>query len=200
MPFKKIAHLSRQSRYGRLVPRNRRPRDREEKRGEIVDAARELFLDVGFDSVSITQIASAAGVTSTTIYWYFAGKDELLVAVLDGLLTTSLSRFGELADLEVADRILWVVDELRSMSTLVDTVHTRRLSSPLIDDWHTRFHALADELTRATLPPDLTPEVAQAHCRIATFVIEGLLTHALGIEETRAVARSLAAAIATTGP
>ncbi|WP_238419605.1 TetR/AcrR family transcriptional regulator [Gordonia sp. 'Campus'] len=181
------------------MPRNRRPRDREEKRAEIVDAARELFLAVGFDNVSITQIAAAAGVTSTTIYWYFSGKDELLVAVLDGVLTTSLGRFDELADTDPTDRIVWVVDELRSMSTLVDTVHTRRLSSTLIDDWHTRFHTLADELTRAMLPPGLTPDVVQAQCRIATFVIEGLLTHPLDFDETRAVARSLAATIGATG-
>ena len=68
------------------MPRNRRPQDREEKRAEIVVAARRLFVEEGYDAASMTRIARDAGVVSNTLYWYFQDKDSILIAVLDAVL------------------------------------------------------------------------------------------------------------------
>lgn len=169
------------------MPRNRRPRQREEKRDEIVSAARGLFLQDGYEDVSLARIANAAGVTSTTIYWYFTDKDELLVAVLDVVLAESLERWTDLADLDLADRLAWATAELKGMGRLVDTVHTRRLSSQAVDTWHENFHSMADTLTRAELPADMSSADAQANCLVVTFVVEGLLTHNHDPETTRSI-------------
>ncbi|MGK2884092.1 MAG: TetR/AcrR family transcriptional regulator [Rhodococcus sp. (in: high G+C Gram-positive bacteria)] len=169
------------------MPRNRRPRQREEKREEIVSAARILFLERGYEEVSLARIASAAGVTSTTIYWYFTDKDELLVAVLDVVLAESRQRWTDLAELDLADKLMWVTAELKGMGRLVDTVHNRRLSSRAVDTWHENFHSMADALTRAELPADMPTADAEAHCQIITFVVEGLLTH----DHDPATARSI---------
>ena len=72
------------------MPRNRRPQDREEKRGEIVAAATRLFVEEGYDSTTVARIGREAGVTSNTVYWYFKDKDEVLVAVLDALFAQFL--------------------------------------------------------------------------------------------------------------
>ena len=58
------------------MPRNKRPQAADEKRGEIVSAARELFIHAGYDATSMGRLAVAAGVSANTIYWYFADKDD----------------------------------------------------------------------------------------------------------------------------
>jgi AcrR family transcriptional regulator len=48
----------------------------------MVDAAIELFLDVGYDSTTMEDIARQAGVGSSTLYRYFDSKDAMVVAPL----------------------------------------------------------------------------------------------------------------------
>ncbi|MFE0748642.1 TetR/AcrR family transcriptional regulator [Gordonia sp. NPDC058843] len=181
------------------MPRNRRLRDRDEKRAEIVAAARQLFVERGFDAVPISRVATDAGVTANTIYWYFADKDELLVAVLEAVLADSLQRYAELAEPDLTGRVLWIVSELRSLRTLVDTVHSRRLTSEAVDNWHNGFHAVADEMTRASLPADLPTDQLDATCHIVTFVIEGILTHPADAATTRTIVETLVRSIIAGG-
>ena len=52
-------------------------------KGRIVAAAMELFWEKGYGSTSIADILGRAGVNSGSLYHYFPGKQDLLVAVLD---------------------------------------------------------------------------------------------------------------------
>lgn len=54
-----------------------------EKRKAILDAARELFISNTFDRTSMDAIAASATVSKRTIYDYFGGKENLLIAVLE---------------------------------------------------------------------------------------------------------------------
>ena len=47
------------------------------KRRQILDGARHIFLDQGFDSASMNGIAEAAGVSKGTLYVYFDSKEAL---------------------------------------------------------------------------------------------------------------------------
>ncbi len=49
---------------------------------EIIDGARRVFFDKGFDGASVDEIARAAGVSKATIYAYFDGKEDLFRAVV----------------------------------------------------------------------------------------------------------------------
>ncbi|MCZ4551349.1 TetR/AcrR family transcriptional regulator [Gordonia rubripertincta] len=155
------------------MPANRRPRARAEKRDEIVASARRLFVDNGYDDTALSKIAADAGVTANTVYWYFPDKDHVLVAVLEELLAEAMARYEPVAQRPLADKIMFAVEELSAMRNLVDTVHSRRASSPVIDHWHNTFHTMADTLTRADLPAD----DAGPASHIIAFVVEGLLTH-----------------------
>lgn len=58
--------------------KERRIREKELLRQEILDAARELFIEEGYESVSMRRIAEKIEYSPTTIYLYFQDKAELL--------------------------------------------------------------------------------------------------------------------------
>ncbi|MGF6931928.1 AcrR family transcriptional regulator [Paraburkholderia sp. UCT70] len=49
----------------------------EEKRQAIVDAAFEVFSEVGFEHASMSEIAARAGASKATLYSYFESKEEM---------------------------------------------------------------------------------------------------------------------------
>jgi AcrR family transcriptional regulator len=81
------------------------------KRRQIMDGARKVFMDLGFDGASMGEIARAAGVSKGTLYVYFADKCGLFEAIVEeetvqqgevvfnldpaGDLTTTLREFGQ---------------------------------------------------------------------------------------------------------
>lgn len=72
-------------------PHARKPRGLgHERRGEILAAARELFLTEGFETVTTRKLAERAGLSQTGLYVYFQGKEEILRALcheaFDGLV------------------------------------------------------------------------------------------------------------------
>lgn len=61
-----------------------RPRDARVEQA-ILDAALDLFLEVGFDAMSIESVAERACVAKTTIYRRWGSKEELVVATISTL-------------------------------------------------------------------------------------------------------------------
>lgn len=59
-----------------------RPRAQAKYR-QILDSARVLFLDHGFDATSMDAIAREAGVSKATLYVHFDDKDDLLLALVN---------------------------------------------------------------------------------------------------------------------
>ena len=55
----------------------RKAREKQELRQEILDAARELFVEQGYEAVSMRKIADRIEYSPTTIYLYFKDKAEL---------------------------------------------------------------------------------------------------------------------------
>ena len=66
-----------------MGPRERREREREEIRGRILDAARELFVSEGFESVTMRRIAEKIEYSPTAIYFHFKDKDALLTELCE---------------------------------------------------------------------------------------------------------------------
>ncbi len=52
------------------------------KRRDIIDGARRVFFDKGFDGASMDEVARAASVSKATIYVYFDSKEELFEALV----------------------------------------------------------------------------------------------------------------------
>jgi AcrR family transcriptional regulator len=85
--------------------------DDNSKRRQILDGARKVFMDLGFDGASMGEIARSAGVSKGTLYVYFADKYRLFEAIVEQEaneqgeiafnfdpardVTTTLHEFGE---------------------------------------------------------------------------------------------------------
>src|SRR5215213_9567938 len=59
---------------------NRLPRD--ERRGQLLGAASEVFVDRGYHAAGMDEIADRAGVSKPVLYQHFSSKLELYLAVL----------------------------------------------------------------------------------------------------------------------
>lgn len=71
-------------RYGELTVAvaDRRQRERERRRTEIIDAAERLFYTKGFDSVTMDMIADEVELSKGSLYVLFKSKDSLFFAIV----------------------------------------------------------------------------------------------------------------------
>ncbi|MFO0953310.1 MAG: TetR/AcrR family transcriptional regulator [Isosphaeraceae bacterium] len=68
-----------------------------------MDAARELFVGLGYEAASMRKIAEKVGVTATAIYTYFPDKEALLLEICNADFLALRNAFGRLA--RVADPV-----------------------------------------------------------------------------------------------
>jgi AcrR family transcriptional regulator len=79
-----------------MGPRQRRAREKETLRQEILDAARELFIQEGYENVSMRRIAEKIEYSPTTIYLYFEDKADLLFQLCEETFAKLATRSEEL--------------------------------------------------------------------------------------------------------
>jgi AcrR family transcriptional regulator len=86
-------------------------------RERIVQAARELVVEHGYDAVSTGQVLERAGVSRGGLYHHFNGKDELMAAVLEAVERDFAGRLtAAIADARdpfeaLATGVQWYLDE-----------------------------------------------------------------------------------------
>lgn len=81
----------RKPRQPSAAAQQRRQRQIEAKRAQILSAALDIFSRFGLHGASLDQVALQADVSKTNLLYYFSSKEELYVAVLRQLLATWLS-------------------------------------------------------------------------------------------------------------
>lgn len=54
----------------------------EERRAEVLDAALQVFIEMGFERATLQDVAERAGVTKGALYHYFDSKNDLYVEVM----------------------------------------------------------------------------------------------------------------------
>jgi AcrR family transcriptional regulator len=66
------------------------------RRDEILQAAKDLFLEQGYDQTTIRRIADRVGISAPALYLYFKDKDELMLALCDQTFGHLIEAIGEI--------------------------------------------------------------------------------------------------------
>lgn len=87
------------------------------KRAAILEAAKQMFTQHGFDGVSMDQIAAAAGVSKLTVYSHYGDKEALFVAVVKSHCEQQLpsSLFEPMPQVPLRERLLIIAQAFYAM-------------------------------------------------------------------------------------
>ena len=66
------------------------------RREEILHAAKELFLEQGYDQTTIRRIADRVGISAPALYLYFKDKEALMLALCDQTFGHLIEAIGEI--------------------------------------------------------------------------------------------------------
>jgi AcrR family transcriptional regulator len=106
-------------------------------RERILDVALDLFTEKGFDGTSLREIAERLGVTKAALYYHFASKDDILMA-----LHLRLHEFGKDALSQMTEAPV----TLELWGSLLDQVIGQMLAQRKIFLMHERNQAALEKL------------------------------------------------------
>jgi AcrR family transcriptional regulator len=61
----------------------------------ILNSAKELFLEKGYDGASIDDISKHAKITKSLVYYYFESKEDILYAIMKNSVENTISKLAE---------------------------------------------------------------------------------------------------------
>ena len=97
----------------------------EQRRHQILDAATKVFTRKGIDQSRMDDIVDETGLSKGTLYWYFKGKDDIVISILDRIFQRELKELEAMdLDQETALGCIWeytrhVIDDLVVMLKLM---------------------------------------------------------------------------------
>jgi AcrR family transcriptional regulator len=92
----------------------------EQRSAQLLDAAARLMERDGSQAVSMQAVAAEAGVSVGLIYRYFGGKDDLLLAVIIGVLDSFATKVPEAIAAAGDDPVDRLVAAFRSYCDVID--------------------------------------------------------------------------------
>jgi AcrR family transcriptional regulator len=155
-------------------------------RERLLDAAAACLHEKGADALTTREVLERAGLSAGTLYHYFSGKDDLVVALAERLAATELAPMAATGDLVgLVRRVLGpgmdsLMPELRVRAKT--DAHVRRSLARYDELVVETFAPLVEQAQAAgRLPADLDPaaavelvellfEAVQAHAAAGTFV------------------------------
>ncbi len=100
-----------------MATRLSRPEQVQRNRGLVLEAARRVFLERGYAGATVDAIADEAGFSKGVVYSQFAGKPDLLLALLhDRIDTRAAENDDPVAGLAGAEGLQALVDANRRRS------------------------------------------------------------------------------------
>lgn len=149
------------------APRTRKPRGQgASRRGEILDAAKRLFIEEGFAHATMRRIAGEVGVSPTAIYLHFADKDAILKAIAEDFFSELLAMLLQAQAHEGAP-----LERMRTgLRAYVDIALERA------DEYRLTFHTREVKALSLAASCDV-PDVADQSFAVLEHVVEELLAN-----------------------
>ena len=102
----------------------------EERRQEIIDTSRVMFMEYGFGRTQMADISKKMNVAAGTIYHYFKSKTELLYAVIDEIVSDTIQQKRQFLNNAQGSSF----DRLKSFVTSFENEEHWKLSHSFSDD------------------------------------------------------------------
>lgn len=131
-----------------MSARGRRPQGTPDARQSVLDAARELFAERGFERTTMRAVGTRARVDPALIYHYFKDKDGLLAAVIEppvdlAVVLTGIGDDPDRAGEEIIRRVISLWDSrpdirgrmLAMLRTAISHDHAAGLLRDTISSW-----------------------------------------------------------------
>lgn len=154
----------------------RRDQHREDTRRRLLQAARRLVDEHGYDATTVDMVASAAGVSARTFHRYFASKDAVVAHPIN--LLVERVAVGLAPDAGVADLIRALARALEDQRTVEEVAWSLRLhrEHPQLQEgaalWRRRWAStLAEALAAGRARPSLADLVRS---RAAVYVMSAV--------------------------
>ena len=114
----------------------RRNLKEEQRRGQIKEAAINLFSQKGYDQATMDDLVQEAGISKSLIYWYWKSKSALLSELIDTCMTTYTELLQDIVNAdqpypEKINRLIWeFTDAFKNNDRLNKLVHFCSLHHP----------------------------------------------------------------------
>ncbi|NDJ91984.1 TetR/AcrR family transcriptional regulator [Mycolicibacter kumamotonensis] len=148
-------------------------------------AAAALFAERGLNDTKIEDVAAATGVPKATLYYYFAGKEDILAFLLEDVLHVIAREVSSVLDSGGSG-----ADRLRRVIAAQLRVMAQRPAS---------CRALIGELGRAARMPVIADKIGTAYLQpVEVLLHAGAADGSLAVTDARAAATALFGAVTIT--
>lgn len=143
-------------------------------RSHLAELALALFVDRGFESTTVDDIAMMAGIGRRTFFRYFASKNDVVWGDFDaGLLALREGLAATPPDVATFDALVAAVLQFNRLDTDTETVHRRRMDLIL----HVPALQAHSTLRYAAWRAVIAEFVAGRRCEPVTAAVPQLVAH-----------------------
>lgn len=168
--------------------------ENEDTKKRILRAAKEIFSEKSYHTATVTEITERAGVAKGTLYWYFPGKAQLFIGMMEDVflsLFAQVEKTKDDPDLATEERIRKIIGEY--LRVFRDPLWARAFSSNLYDlarefrhklkKWGNHFYRLNREVIKKCVAEGLVRN--DLDCEKISFGFIGIIIefgklHSLG--------------------
>ena len=164
----------------------------ETSRRQVIEAAVTALAERGYARTSVSDIASAAGMSKGAVHYHFESKDDLIAQVLERCATAMRDRVRDAWDApgEPMEKIRRALREMRAMrkqggpelrvlaDLMAQGIHDPKLRQPLAAMFEANRKEVFEHVVQSLESYGLTPKVpAHVIPRLLLGALDGLALH-----------------------
>lgn len=135
----------------------------EQRRQEILDKAKILFLQQGYDETPISSILQSVGIAKGTFYHYFKSKNELLNALVEQMTEQIMEQINPILEsptLSAREKMEQYFETAKNVKTK-NVALIRASLQMMYKQSNIKFKLLVDRLSREKIVPSLAKIIDQ---------------------------------------